>query len=187
MSLFPWTGVIENYLSNNNPPNITFFLTKFWKVKNEKLECWKLCFQAKDLKQKLQFKILRTATFTFSAGNGVEDLETDVIHLLAKTSNFLLVLNSSINFVIYLSIDTKCAIKIIIIVVVIFINLCLNCLWYIQVSSSCSWDVWSVCVSPSHTHPSLHPKVYIMIWSSSWPSSRPSSSWPWPWWSSSSY
>ena len=63
---------------------------------------------------------------------------------------------------------------------------------YIQVSSSCSWDVWSVCVSPSHTHPSLHPKVYIMIWSSSWPSSswpssRPSSSWPWPWWSSSSY
>ena len=44
----------------------------------------------------------------------MEDLETDVIHLLVKISNLLLVLNSSINFVIYLSIDTKCAIKMII-------------------------------------------------------------------------
>ena len=69
------------------------------------------------------YKVLQTTTFTFSAGNGVEDLETDVIHLLAKTSNFLLVLNSSINFVIYLSIDTKCAIKIKIIVINVFFNI----------------------------------------------------------------
>ena len=64
-------------------------------------------------------------------GNGVKDLETDVIHLLAKTSNFLLVLNSSINFVIYLSIDTKCAIKTIIIISV-FINL-LWFHWYLNI------------------------------------------------------
>ena len=137
---------------------------KNWNVENYvfRPKIWNWSYNSKF------YEVLQTATFTFSAGKGVEDLETDVIHLLAKTSNFLLVLNSSINFVIYLSIDTKCAIKIIIIVVVIFINLCLNCLWYIQVSSSCSWDVWSVCVSPSHLHPSLHPKVYIIrIWSSS--------------------
>ena len=44
---------------------------------------------------------------TLFPGNRVKDLETDVIHLVAKISNFLLVLNSSVNFAIYLSIDTK--------------------------------------------------------------------------------